>query len=215
MRSSSVATAVLLLAGALAGCQEPDVPERTQPYEFRLSPADPVFRWPVGVPVRFWAEPSGALPEYVTTGMLSWANQFLYGEFYGELASDSLSADVLVSYQGGAPPDAPLTDDPPVQVCTGVTTIPTTQRDEDGRLRYTEPIRISVRWFSADPSDIANCLQRVVAHEMGHALGIFSHSPTATDLMALPVVVREPSRADRSTVQLLYHTVPNILPYQP
>jgi hypothetical protein len=215
MRSPNVVAAVLLL-GALAGCQDPEVPSRAQPYEFRLSPADPVFRWPSDdLPVRFWVEPSGALPEYVTTGMVSWARQFLYGEFWGELVSDSLAADILVSYLDEAPPDAPLTDDPPQQVCTGTTTIPLPQRDVEGRLRFPEPITISVRWFSADPTDIANCLQRVVAHEIGHALGIFAHSPNAGDLMAIPVVAREPSRSDRSTAQLLYHSVSDILPYRP
>jgi predicted Zn-dependent protease len=43
-----------------------------------------------------------------------------------------------------------------------------------------------------------------VTHELGHAMGLFKHSPNPNDLMA-PDPVSGPSTRDRNTVQQLYH----------
>ncbi len=212
-RSRSVAAlAALLLLGA---CDSPNAPDRSSFYDFRLSPSDPVFHWPAtALPVRFYADQVGALPEYVALGVRMWERQFLYGEFRGELVSDSADADVILSLQGSAPPDGPLTDDPPVTSCTGVTSVPPTTELGSGQLVYTERFQVQLQWFSrGSPSDIANCLARVTAHEIGHTLGVFNHSPTPDDLMARSPTAREPTARDRATVQILYHVRSDILPF--
>ena len=209
------ALAFAVLAG-LAGCQSVESPNRPEPYEFRASPTDPIFHFPSSqLPVRFWAEPIGALPEYVELGMQTWAAQFLYGEFWGALVGDSLQADVIVRMPGPPPPNAPLTDEPPVQTCDGITRIPDFVDDGSGQLRFEARIDIEMGWFSGEPSDIANCLARVTAHEIGHAIGIFNHSFDQNDLMAIPVTARRPTARDASTIQTLYHIQTDILPFQP
>jgi hypothetical protein len=52
----------------------------------------------------------------------------------------------------------------------------------------------------------------LVAHELGHVLGIARHSPNAQDLMFATVTVSALSHADVSTIQVLYHTAPDLVP---
>jgi predicted Zn-dependent protease len=70
-----------------------------------------------------------------------------------------------------------------------------------------------VRWFAGfTPTDIANCLARVTAHEIGHSIGLFQHSNNPGDLMFGVPAVRAPSPRDRSTAQVLYHTKATLVP---
>jgi predicted Zn-dependent protease len=97
---------------------------------------------------------------------------------------------------------------PPVPACDGSTSA--TLLDQN---RLAGPLTIRVRWFSGfTATDVANCLARVTAHEIGHSLGLFQHSPIPTDLMFGSPTVRAPSSRDRSTVHLLYHSAPDLQP---
>ncbi len=109
-------------------------------------------------------------------------------------------------------------------MATGETTVPpfvvdgegNTVVDQNGMVQLSDKLRVTLRWFShPDPSAIANCVARVIAHEIGHTLGIFAadHAGTnPTDLMFSPPSVRRPSQRDRVTVELLYHQQPDIAP---
>jgi predicted Zn-dependent protease len=55
-------------------------------------------------------------------------------------------------------------------------------------------------------------MRRTVIHELGHALGIIQESPNASDIMAVTPLASLPTQRDRETVQVLYHTVPNLRP---
>jgi hypothetical protein len=199
----SIRRSLPVLAGLLllAACDPVGSPIREDPYDFRLAPTEPVFHWPsIDEPVRFWAQSGGGLSDYVAAGILSWERQFLYREFLGALVTDSLVADILVRWNREPALEAPQTDDPPVQVCSGATSIPPVDTLTTGEFRYTGRIEIRMTWFAAEPSDIANCLARVTAQN---------------DLMAVPVVVREPSGSDRATIQTLYHIPSDIQPFTP
>ncbi len=204
-------------ATAIAACESPDTPVRLTPYQFRLAGTDTVFHWPSSsLPVRFWVESAGALPEYVDRGLRMWERQFLYGEFRGLRVSDSAAADVLVFMVGDPPPQAPLTDDPPLLVCEGVTLVPARQADPSGGTRFAGRLEVDVWWYAGfAATDVVNCLARVTAHELGHALGIFAHSADPNDLMFLRPDAPAPSLRDRSTIQVLYHTPADILPWIP
>lgn len=199
-----------LLAGT--GC-ELAPPVRPAGYDFRSQPDNLVFHWPAErMPVRYWVEAKGALPDYVDDGIRQWKAQFLYGEFDGARVGDSASADVRVFLQGNAPPSALLTGAPAVDACTGQTTI-TVGTDN----RVTLPINVTVRWFAGFTAEqVANCLARVTTHEVGHSLGLLQHSDQATDLMfGAPfgsVQVRGPSPRDRASAQRLYHTTADVRP---
>jgi predicted Zn-dependent protease len=176
-----------------------------------------VFRWPAtSLPIKVFAEPVGQLPQYASDGLRAWQRQFLYGEFRATLVADSSTADLLVVLTGNPPPDTPLTDDPPRFVCEGVTFVPPRVVDGSGQLRFTSRMQIEVRAFpGADPTDAVNCLARVTTHEIGHALGIFAHSNDPFDLMFDAPTVTTPSLRDQATIQLLYHTRADVLPWDP
>ena len=56
-------------------------------------------------------------------------------------------------------------------------------------------------------TDDQELLDRLVVHEMGHVLGILSHSPDRSDIMwAGPDLPPAPSARDRSTLRALYMT---------
>lgn len=206
------ASGALVLATLAAGACELTPPVRPNGYEFRSQPDNLVFHWPAErMPVRYWVEAKGALPDYVDEGIRQWEAQFLYGEFDGRVA-DSATADVRVFLPGNAPPSASLTDAPPADACSGQTTIVVGTNN-----RLTVPISITLQWFAGFTAEhVANCLARVTTHEVGHSLGLLRHSDQATDLMfGAPfgnVQVRAPSQRDRASVQNLYHTTPDLRP---
>ena len=111
----------LLATLAFAACTVTE-PGRPAPYSFRLQPDNPAFHWPAErLPVQYFVQAVGSLPEYVQSGLDLWQSQFLYGEFAGELTNDSAHADVVVLLEGGTPPSSALTADPPVNACDGST----------------------------------------------------------------------------------------------
>jgi len=203
--------AVVTLATAPA-C-EITPPVRPAGYAFRLPPDNLVFRWPPDrMPVRYWTEPKGAMPDYVNEGIRAWEAQFLYGEFEGRPVTDSAGADVRVFLQGNAPPPAPLTDAPPANACSGQTTFAVGTNN-----RLTLPVTVTLSWVPGfTPEQTANCLARVTTHEIGHTLGLFQHSDQSADIMfGAPFgtpQVRSPSVRDRATAQTLYHTTADITP---
>jgi hypothetical protein len=203
--------ATLAAALVVVACGGPTVPRRAETYAFEEQATGTVFWWPGDrLPVRYWVAPgAGVVEEYVARALEIWQEQFLYGEFSGVLVSDSSRADVIVVVDGPTPPDVPVTDDPPVAACSGFTFFPA----PDAADRFPAPPEIHLQWDRGPGDvDVANCLFRVAAHEVGHSLGILAESPNQFDLMNTIPRVAAPSDQDRATVQLLYHTPPNALP---
>lgn len=195
---------VLLVA---LGCSEILTPSRTPRYLSDL--AGEVFRWPSDrLPVRYFADTRGMMPELVRTSLEVWEAQFLYGEFKGATVTDSTAADVIVIWQDSIPPNVPPDTAGALGACDGVTSFVI---DSTGAM--TEPIRVQlrVRLGYTEPQ-VAACMRRVAAHELGHTLGILTHSPATTDLMYGTPATDTPTNRDRNTVQVLYHTTPTITP---
>lgn len=215
MRIKTLALGAAMMAAA--ACEAPEAPVRPTPYDFRLFKSDTVFHWPEDrMPVRVYAEPVGRMVEDVAAGLQQWQRQFLYGELSTVMVTDPADADVLVFLDGPVPPDVPPSDDPPRAVCGGYTALPPRDIDGSGNARFTDRLQISVSWsVGEDPTDVVNCLQRVIAHELGHALGIFDHSADPFDLMHPEPSVTLPSPRDQSTILTLYHLPTDILPWEP
>lgn len=200
--------AVALACAALAlGCSEIATPVRAPRYVFDIG--GDVFHWPGDrLPVRYFADPRGAMPSLVREGLTTWEIQFLYGEFRGVLVADSTAADVIVRWQDSVPPDVPPDTAGALGACDGVTTyqIDTTSTMEG-------PIHVALLLRPGfTTAQIAACVHRLVAHELGHTLGILTHSPAPTDLMFDTPGTQIPTHRDRNTVQVLYHTTSTIEP---
>ena len=55
-------------------------------------------------------------------------------------------------------------------------------------------------------------LSATLAHELGHTLGVFRHSPHAEDIMSAVITRPELTERDKATFRLLYHTRADLTP---
>ena len=213
----------LVLALLLIGCSDILTPSRTPRYLSDL--AGEVFRWPSDrLPVRYFADTRGTMPELVSAGLQAWEQQFLYGEFKATLVTDSSQADVIVVWEDSVPPDVPPDTVGAAGACDGftryiidtTTTASGTNSPTAGvepPLTMTEPFHVYLRVRPGfTEAQVAACMPRVTAHELGHTIGILTHSPANTDLMWGTPTTQTPTNRDRNTAQVLYHTAPTIAP---
>jgi hypothetical protein len=206
------------LLAALLGCSDISAPLRDDLYEWRLfvpaaagSGTDTLsFHWSrSALPVRVWVEDTVGLPADFDRAITVWKSVFLYREFDAQRVSDSIGADVIV--RGGALSASPVSS---VRLssalrpeCSGATDL----NFSDDNTEFRTPVRIFIAPLaSPDDPGLRECLALTSIHELGHAIGIFRHSPNATDIMFSDPVVPLPSALDRGTAEVLYH-VPSTL----
>lgn len=197
-----------LLAGMvlLAGCTDVQAPRRAERYEWRLG-GTTSFHWPrEALPVRVWVEEAEDLPAYAAAAIADWKSAFLYGELDARLVADSNEADVLV--RNATPPAAPpfsarlLRRAPECQGATDLDII-------GDALQL--PVRVYVHQRLAGPG-LAACYRLTLRHELGHAFGIWNHSPSDADAMYSDPVLDGLSDADRQTLEYLYHFPSDVAP---
>lgn len=215
----------VLCAAMLLGCGEVGSPVRYEcsdlgapadrcAYEFR-HPDGFVFRWPdERQPVRIWVDPRGNLPRVAREGVSLWTSSLLYRELSVVFVTDSSRADIVVI----ALPDRVGVPNGPA--CAGVsegnfllagdTVI---AGDTIGPLTLLGPITTYFWGYIGESGDaVRDCLEMLIPHEIGHGLGILSHSSDTDDLMAPSPRVAQLSARDRTTFEVLYHTPPSIKP---
>jgi hypothetical protein len=213
MSRLSVILGVAGLCWALLGCSDIAAPLRDDLYEWRLfvpaasgSGTDTLsFHWPrSALPVRIWVEDSEGLPAHFDRAITVWKSQFLYREFDAQRVNDSTGADVIV--RAGTTPGPQLSA---VRLrsalrpeCIGATDVLFSEDNTE----LLMPIRIFIASeASPDNPGLAECVALTSIHELGHAIGIFRHSPNPTDIMFSNPVVSLPSTFDRETAEVLYH----------
>lgn len=165
------------------------------------------FKWPASsLPLRIWVEDTFGLPGRVQAAIASWQGILVYGEMAAEIVSDSTSADIIL--RGVTPP--PIAAARPVRrlaasdaACEGGTDVLVSAPDH-GKLWV--PIRMYVvpKFAMTNPL-VPPCLSRVTIHELGHALGLFQHSPNPGDIMYGFPTVDAPSEPDVATILWVYH----------
>ncbi len=204
-------TAAVLAAAALA-CGDSAAPDRSDRYDWVfVDGADSLtFHWlPSELPVRVWVQDSASLSADVTRGLGLWQSTLGEGTFRAVVVNDSATADVIVRIQSifTAPP--PIPPGNPDQFCQGSTLVDTV----GSPFQLSIPIHISIQTLGVPSSDsVQACLRRVAAHELGHSLGLFQHSPNNRDLMFTTPFVDAPSDRDANTVITLYAADRNMLP---
>ena len=209
--------AALALAAATA-CSDASSPGSGDFYEWRLIVAAPggagddslTFHWPQNrLPVRIWVEDAADLPGHVTAGLAAWRRGLQQTQFAGAVVGDSASADVIVRAGGG--PGAQFArvrlHSALAPQCSGATDLDITPDHTQLRL----PVRIYVD-PRTDPNapGLEECLALTTTHELGHALGIWRHSDSASDIMFADPSVSMPSDRDLQTAQQAYRQSPNV-----
>ncbi|MGH7510192.1 MAG: hypothetical protein ACREMZ_12090 [Gemmatimonadales bacterium] len=209
---------VLVAGSALLSCADIASPTRSEAYEWRLlmptGTGDGVdtlsFHWPRSrLPVRIWVEDSLSLPSHVRQGIEQWEAAFLYREFSAVLVSDSNAADVMV--QSGIAPKAGFSITRLggflAPECEGATDIEL----PPGSRQIQPPLRVYVEpRFDPSTPGVDECMALTTAHELGHALGIFAHSPNTADLMYADPTASALTTRDRATAEVAYHTEPTL-----
>jgi len=210
---------VLILGAGGVSCADIAAPSRGNAYEWRrIVPTGPgsadtmSFHWPRSrLPVRIWAQDTLDLLADVEGGIGQWEATLLYGEFAAELVSDSSTADVIVRVGSAVKGGFSI-----IRLASSLA--PECQGGTDfdlpaGSNQLVMPIRVFVNpRFEPTASGVAQCMALTTAHELGHAIGIFAHSPNPDDLMYGDPVVAAPSSRDRSTAELAYHTEATLTP---
>jgi hypothetical protein len=206
------------LLAALLGCSDISAPLRDDLYEWRLFVPAAVgggtdtlsFHWPrSALPVRVWVEDTVGLPADFERAIGIWKSVFLYREFEAQRVSDSVGADVIVRGSGspGSLLRATRLHSALRSECTGETDLDF----GDDNTEFRTPVRIFLTPLAApDDAGLRECLALTSIHELGHAIGIFRHSPNATDIMFANPVVDLPSALDRGTIEVLYHVPPTL-----
>lgn len=214
-----IPTALPILPILMAGlsCADIAAPSRAQVYEWRrITATGPgtaetlSFHWPRSrLPVKIWTQDSLALRAHVRQGVDQWKAAFLYGEFDAVSVSDSNAADVIV--QAGPAVKGGFSI---IRVASSLAPECEGSTDFDlpvGSQQIQVPIRVFVnpRFDPATPG-VNECLALTTTHELGHAIGIFAHSPDAGDIMFSDPSVAALSTRDRVTAELAYHVQPNL-----
>ncbi len=196
----------------LLSCADIAAPSRVNAYEWRrivataTGPDTLSFHWPQSrLPVRIWAEDTLNLPAHVQLGIDQWEAAFLYGEFRAVVVSDSSVADVIVTGRIAPKGGFSVTrlESTLAPQCSGGTDI----IPPAGVREIEFPVRVFV-YPRFDPSSpgFDECMALTTTHELGHALGIFEHSPNPDDIMYVEPVVTTLSPRDKATAELAYHT---------
>lgn len=210
----------------VAACDSPTVPPRllTDVYDYRLRAGSlKVLRWPIGTTVRVYvaadadAARTAALENGFENGANGWNAASLYGEVRIERTANLADADAVLLFSSTLPPVE--TGNCPPGGGSAATTLCLDPQDPTrlavfplrngggGKVKFLVTIR------SVSPLDVES-VRRLVAHELGHVLGIAQHSSRQTDLMfpETNLTRAEPSPADRATLHVLYHSRPDITP---
>jgi len=203
--------AVRLAAAALmaVACDSPTVVRPEFAYDPTSLTGGLLYRWTTGARVRVFVEPMAAagvdLAAAVQRATIAWNAVPQAREFTLEVVANRDAADVIV-YDRSLPQPVVTGSCPfnPSGAAGYTYFCPLNGRAERLRpvgstvLTTAIVIRVDITTTAAQAA-----LDALVAHELGHAVGIGGHSPETSDVMYTRPSVRLPSDRDRATLRNL------------
>ncbi len=206
-RVTGRALGALLLALA-AGCDAPTVPGEAPAYDPTALTGGRVYRWPLGATVRVHvAESPGrsALAPHLRRAADAWLATLAYRELDVRLVSRAAEADVVVGHAA----DHPVALDAcgPFSIGAAFTLLcPDADSARTLPLRDGTASRVKIA-VAIDEAQLesADRLAAVVAHELGHVLGVGGHSGDVGDVMHADPRVGSPSARDARTLRYVVH----------
>jgi predicted Zn-dependent protease len=214
--------ALLLAAAALVACDAPTVPFESPGYDPRLQGVDVIYHWPLGRTIAIYAHSIGAppgfdLPTAIQQANDVWADVLRYREFDVRMVSSPSEADVVFHFDADSVVSSAACMAPGGSA-PGVTYFCVDQTFENILalpLLSGQPSRVKfdVR-ITSNPGSLPNvtAFRRIVAHELGHVIGIGSHSGDNVDLMFSAPTVDAPSTADAQTIRWVLHQPAELRP---
>lgn len=211
-----------LLAASLVvtSCDSPTVPEQPFAFDPRL-PGGLVYHWPVGATISVYVDPAGwegiDVRRLVASAANEWRDAAHYRDFDLRVVDDPAAADVIIhssqapflvdvnecAYPDGA--GSGVTFFCPTESLDGLEILPLLN---GGQGRVKMDVRISGPRYVTEEN-----LQPYVSHEIGHVLGIGSHSADVNDLMyAGDLRVSMPTERDARTLRWVLRQPADIRP---
>lgn len=195
---------------ALSACDSPFVGPENVAYSPSPPPTTLTYHWPLGKTLAIYVDPTDVpegtdLEAHVRHAMHVWKSVIYYREFDFRLSANPSDADVIVHY--GTAPLLVSTLDCDRLPATGVTFF-----CNEGRevlvlpLLSGAPGRVKVDVSVRHPfSGTEESLRAIVAHELGHVVGIGGHSNDPADLMYGAPSVLAASERDARTLRTVLH----------
>ena len=198
---------VILAALIAAACDSPTVIRPDFAYDPTALTGGLLYRWSTGARVRVFVEPMGAgsvdLASAVQRAVSAWNAVPQAREFTLDVVTNRDVADVIV-YDRSLPQPVVTGSCPfnPSGAAGYTYFCPINGRAE--RLRpLASTVLTTAIVIRVDMTTTATqaALDALVAHEVGHAVGIGGHSPQSTDVMYTRPTVRTPTDRDRNTLR--------------
>lgn len=208
LRATRATLATLTAAAILASCDAPSAIRPDPAYDPTQLSEGRLYRWASGQTIRVWVDNGESatafdLPRSVRHSIAVWNAASMFGEFVLEMAATPSQANIIVFDRSRPLPVVPGTCAFDARASFGYTYFcGASGRAERLSLVAGGASAVSVV-IRVDRSLVANQdgLDAIVAHEIGHALGIGAHSSDSADLMFGLPRVSSPSTRDVRTLQ--------------
>jgi predicted Zn-dependent protease len=210
VRSDRQLGAALALCAALVACDAPTVPAEGAAYD-PTALTGFVYHWGPGRSIAVYVDPtaepaSADLRSAVSQAMSAWRRATFLGEVQFTLVDAPADADVIVRHSA-APRRVGTAGCQPSDVGAGGYTFFCVENDTPQILPLLEGpagrVKMDIAIDRTAVDDDAQ-FRAVVAHELGHVLGIGAHSSTADDLMFPSPRRLDPSVRDAQTLRSLF-----------
>ncbi len=209
-----------MLAAALAGLAGCDAPRATRPpfdYDPTQLTGSVLYRWPTGRTIAIFVDTTAQAAGFdiaaaARTGAALWNGVSYYREFAFSFVADPRAADVIVHYR-----DAPrivdvMTCEPPGSGSGKTVLCPNPPRADvlpllsggGGHVKvdvYVDPLQTADAVLQAAGLTRTQAFPILIAHELGHVLGIGGHSSDPSDIMNAIPTARRPSARDEATLR--------------